>query len=117
MPYIDLHSWFHYISEKPNVTFTCSRRNEVNEGDHFICVCRGEDGRPPADVAWFNDGKQIGKMGKENQTLTLSKVNEIASETYKCKAQSYPSDEYIDEKSIVVEVNCKYFDIQVKHRN
>ena len=107
---LSLASFTHgyYISEKPSVTFTCSRSNKVIQSDDFTCICRGEGGNPPAEVTWFKEGKQIGEIGTKNQTLFLSNVDGKSSGTYTCEAQSYPSDEFIDEKSIVVEVVCKY---------
>ncbi len=107
------HSYFvfnielHYISEKPNVAFSCFRRNKVNEGDDFTCVCRGEGNYPPANVTWYKDGAQIGRTRKENQTLTLSNVNGTQNGTCKCEARSYPSDEFLDAKYMEVRLNCK----------
>ena len=76
----------------------------MNEGDNFTCVCRGEGGNPPADVTWFEDGKQIAGTGKEEQTLTLNNVLKTASGTYKCVAQSHS---LTDERSIKIMVYCK----------
>jgi hypothetical protein len=78
----------------------------VNEGDNFTCVCRGEDGNPPANVTWYKDGVQIGGIGMEEQTLTLSDVDGTESGRYKCMAQSHINA--TDEKSIEVRLNCKY---------
>jgi hypothetical protein len=100
-------SWFHYISEKPTVT-VCSGPVILNEGDNFTCECQGLDGNPPANVTWYKDGKQIGKTGTEKQILTLTKVDETDSATYKCMAESYSNAMYRDEKSIRVDVKCKY---------
>jgi hypothetical protein len=83
----------------------------LNEGDDFICKCQGLGGNPPASVTWYKDGtqiRQIGKIGTEKQILTLLKVDETDSGTYKCVAESYPSVMYRDEKSIRVYVRCKY---------
>ncbi len=98
------------------MTFNCSRRNEVNKGDDFTCVCRDEGGRPPANITWSKDSKQIGGIGKESQTLTLSNVNGTHNGTYTCEAQSHTNDEYVDKKYIEVTVipNCKYVDIPLK---
>ena len=101
---------FQYILEKPNVAFSCSHRNGVNEGDDFMCVCRGEGGYPPANVIWYKDGAQISGTRKENQTLTLSNVDRAQNGTYKCEARSYPSDEFVDAKYIEVRVTpVKYY--------
>ena len=94
---------------QPNVTFSCSSPETVNEGDDFKCACRGEGGNPPADVTWYTkDGVQIGETGKEEQTLTLNNVNGTDNGTYKCVAQSHINA--TDEKSIeiIVKLNCKY---------
>jgi hypothetical protein len=90
------------------VTFSCSSRTTVNEGDDFTCVCRGEGGIPPADVTWYKDGVQIGETGKEEQTLSLSDVSRTDSGTYECEARSHTNDRFSDKKSIEVDVNCKY---------
>jgi hypothetical protein len=96
--------WFHYISEKPTVTFNCSRPIIVNEGDDVKCQCRGEGGNPPADVTWYKGSNKIGGTGREEQTLTFTNVNKTASGTYKCVAKSHT---LTDEKSIEVIVYCK----------
>jgi hypothetical protein len=90
------------------VTFSCSSRTTVNEGDDFTCVCRSEGGIPPADVTWYKDGVQIGGKGKEEQTLSLSDISRIGSGTYECEARSHTDDRFSDKKSIEVDVNCKY---------
>jgi hypothetical protein len=91
------------------VTLSCSSPIIVNEGDDVTCVCRGEGGNPPANVAWYKDGVQIGGTGIEEQTLTLSNVDGTDNGTYKCMAQSHINA--IDEKSIEVKVrlDCKYY--------
>ncbi len=92
------------------MTFTCLSLNEVNEGDNFTCVCKGEGGNPPANVTWYKDGVQIGETGKENETLTLINVNETSNGIYKCEARSYINDSFVDKKSIklVVRKLSKY---------
>jgi hypothetical protein len=82
----------------------------VNEGDDVICLCRGEDGNPPANVTWSKDDVQIGGIRTENKTLILNNLNETNGGIYKCKAQSYDHPDYIDEKNItlVVKPKCKY---------
>ena len=99
--------WLHYISEKPNVTLSCSSSTTLNEGDNFTCACRGKGGNPPANVTWYKDGVQIGGTGNEEQTLTLRNVDGTDSGTYKCVAQSHTLAE---EKLVEVKVrlNCKY---------
>ena len=89
--------------------FSCSSSITVNEDGGFTCVCRGEGGNPPADVTWYDkDGVQIGKTGKEEQTLSLSDVSRTDSGTYECEARSHTDDRFSDKKSVEVEVNCKY---------
>ncbi len=100
------------------MTFSCPRSNDVNEGNDFTCVCRDEGGRPPANVTWSKDGKQIGGIGKESQTLTLSNANGTHNGNYTCEARSVKTnDEFVDQKYIEVTVipNCKYVDIPLKY--
>ncbi len=106
-------SCLHYISEKPNVTFSCASSITLNEGDNFTCVCKGEGGSPPANVTWCKDNVQISETGKENQTLTVVGVNETDSGTYKCEARSHTNDSFADEKSIklIVRQLSKYMQI------
>ena len=87
------------------MSLSCSRRITVNEGDNVTCVCREQGGNPPADVSWYKDGAKIGGTGKEEKTLTLTKVNKTASGTYECVAKSHT---LTDEKSIEIIVYCKY---------
>jgi hypothetical protein len=88
------------------VTLSCWSPITVNEGDNFTCVCRGEGGNPPANVAWDKDGVQIGGTGKEEQTLTRSNVRRTVSGTYKCVATSHTlTDELVEVKVIL---DCKY---------
>jgi hypothetical protein len=92
------------------VTLNCSHSSPIvlNEGDDFICVCRGVDGNPPAKVTWFNGSVEIGETKKENNTLALRNVYRTANGTYKCEARSHTNDSYKDEKSVELIVNCKY---------
>ena len=95
------------------MTFTCLSLNEVNEGDNFTCVCKGENGSPPANVTWYKDGVQIGGTGEK--TLTLINVNETSNGTYKCEARSHTNYSFADKKSIklIVRQLSKYtFDTQ-----
>ena len=96
--------WFCIILDAPTVTVNCSSLITINEGDDVTCVCKGEHGNPPADVAWLKDGKQIGETGKNEQILTLSNVDKTASGRYKCVAQSHT---LTDERSIEIIVYCK----------
>ena len=92
------HCTFNFISVTPTVTLSCSSPITVNEGDDFTCVCRGEGGNPPANVAWYKDGVQIGGTGMEEQALTLSNVNGTDNGTYNAT----------DEKSIEIKLGSKY---------
>ena len=102
-----MHTLLGYLSEKPTVTLNCSSYITLNEGDDLLCTCRGEDGNPPANVTWYKDDVQIGRMGKEQKTLSLNNVNETQSGTYKCVAQTHTNAVFADEKSIETNVNCK----------
>ena len=64
-------------------------------------------GNPPADVTWFKDGAKTGGTGKEEQTLTLTKVYKTASGTYEC-VHVAKSHTLTEEKSIEIIVYCKY---------
>ena len=100
---------------KPTVTINCRSSVTVDEGkdftldegEYFTCVCRGENGNPPADVTWYKNNVQTGTTKKEEETLTRSNVTETDSGTYKCVAQSHT---LMEEKSVVVNVrpNGKY---------
>ncbi len=97
------------------MTFTCLSRNEVDEGDDFTCVCKGENGSPPANVTWYKDGDPIGGKRMEENTLTLTSVNETSHGVYKCEARSHTNDSFADKKSIklIVRQLSKYtFDTQ-----
>ncbi|CAB4023289.1 B-cell receptor CD22-like [Paramuricea clavata] len=95
-----------YILEKPNVTFSCSNPYTINEGDNSTCVCRGEDGNPPANVTWYDkNGVQIGVTGKEGQTLPLSNVSATDRGNYTCRAQSHT---LADNKSIEVKIRLNF---------
>ena len=79
----------------------------LNEGDNFTCLCRGEDGNPPANVTWYKDGVQFSHVGTKNQTLNLLNVGGADNGSYKCVATSYPHESYTDEKSIQVIIYCE----------
>ena len=93
------------------MTLSCSNPIIVNEGDNFTCVCRGKGGNPPADITWYKDGVQIGRTGKEEQTLTVRNVNGADTGTYKCVAQSYINATNETSIEIIVKLNCKYYSI------
>ena len=102
------HFFIQPAPEKPTVTLKCSSPVILDKCDDFTCECQGLGGNPPASVTWYKDGKKIGGTGIEKQILTLIKVDETNSGTYKCVAESYPNAMYRAEKSIRVDVRCKY---------
>ena len=91
------------------MTINCSSPITVDENRDLICLCKGENGNPPADVIWYDkNGNSIGQNETEQKILVLRNVTEADREIYTCKAQSYT---LMDEKSIEVKVllNCKYY--------
>ncbi|CAB3986179.1 B-cell receptor CD22-like [Paramuricea clavata] len=96
-----------FIAIKPTVT-TCSSPVTVIEGNDLTCECQGQGGNPAANVTWFKDDIQIGKTGKEEQTLTRRNVSAADSGTYKCVAESYPDAKFKDERLITVVVKLKF---------
>ena len=75
------------IAVTPKMKIECSKPTTINKGEDFTCVCRGEDGNPPASVTWFNEGgEKVSKTEKEMATLALSNVDKNDSGKYKCKA-------------------------------
>ena len=63
-----------YISGKPTVTINCSSPITVNEDHDLICLCKGENGNPPADVVWYdNKGNDIGQKEKEQKNIGYKK--------------------------------------------
>ncbi|CAB4025165.1 fasciclin-2 isoform X7, partial [Paramuricea clavata] len=89
------------IAVQATITISCSSITTVNKGDDIICLCKGEGGKPPANVTWYDKDGQIGETGNENQTLILRNVNGTYNGTYTCKAQSHT---LTAEKSIEVRV-------------
>ena len=90
------------------MTVNCSGLITVGEDDDLKCLCKGENGNPPADVIWYDSkGNAIGQKEKKQKTLDLKSLAELDEGTYTCKAQSHT---LMDEKSIDVKVshNCKY---------
>ena len=85
------------------MTINCSTSVTLDEGQDLTCLCKGENGNPPAEVMWYNkNGDPIGQKEKENKALVLRNVTKTDSGTYTCKAQSYT---LVDEKSIEVKAN------------
>ena len=95
----------HFISEQPTAIINCSRLVKIGEGKDFICECRGEGGRPPANVTWYRDRKQIGETRDVKNILNLTDVTEKDNGTYKCVVQSYTLK---DDNSTDVIVYRKY---------
>ena len=88
------------------MTINCSGPVIIPKGNDFSCVCRGEGGRPTANVTWYKDGIQIGNPSYEENTLSLSDVNEKDNGTFECVVQSYTLK---DKKSIKVIVYGEFF--------
>ena len=93
------------------MTINCSSPITVKEDDDLICLCKDENGNPPADVIWYDkNGNAIGQKEKEKEqkTLVLRSVTKADGGAYTCKAKSYT---LIDEKSIETKVspNCKHY--------
>lgn len=80
----------------------------VSQSDNFVCKCEGKEGNPPANVTWYNNGKQIvaARNIKEEAVLSLSNVDKDKGGTYRCEAKS--SERAKNEISIQLIVNCKY---------
>ena len=98
---------YRHISVPPNVSM-CSSPITVNESTDVACMCKAERGNTPKlpSVTWYKDGKQIGNVGKGMRDLKLTNVNRNDAGLYTCKANSYG---LMQEKSIQVNVNCKYY--------
>ena len=103
----------------------------MSQGNYFACECKGTDGNPPADVAWYkNDepkkvrGKEKAILrppadvawykndepkkvrGKEKAILRFLNVGKDDSGTYTCEAKSYEKAK--NKTSMELIVNCKY---------
>ena len=87
---------------------SCPLSLVVNEGDNVSCVCTEKGGSPPSNVTWFDEnnipvkGWNVGENKLMIENITLSQGG-----TYRCIAESYPSKNYKDEKSVEIKVNCK----------
>ena len=75
---------FCYISVTPIISVNCSSVTTVEEGNNFACECKGTDGNPPSDVAWYKNNTLI-----VTGILVFSNVNKDDSGTYKCVAKSH----------------------------
>ncbi|XP_028399310.1 limbic system-associated membrane protein-like [Dendronephthya gigantea] len=94
-----------FIAEKPTATLNCSSTTTLSEGDDFSCLCKSENGNPPAYVSWYKDDKKISKTRKKNELLTLRDVDNTDRGIYKCLAESYPNEDYQDRKALGIVVN------------
>ena len=85
------------------MTINCSSLITVDEDDDLTCLCKGENGNPPADLIWYDKSDNpIGQKEKEQKTLVIRSVTEGDNGSYTCKAQSHT---LMDEKSIDVKVS------------
>ena len=75
------------------------------QGNNFACECKGTDGNPPADVAWYKDDTRI-VTGKEEAILHFTDVDKDGNGKYRCEAKSHEEAE--NETSIELIVNCEY---------
>ena len=83
------------------ITVNCSSINTVNQGDYFVCECKGTYGNPPAVVTWYKDSSQI-VTGKEKAILRLTNVTRHDGGTYRCEARSDEKAKNITEIEIRV---------------
>jgi hypothetical protein len=88
------------------MTNNCSSVTTVTKGDNVICLCKGEGGNPPANVAWYKGKEQIGGTGKEEQILRLINVDKKDSGEYTCVAKGHELAK--NETSFELIVKCKY---------
>ncbi|XP_028399372.1 uncharacterized protein LOC114522819 [Dendronephthya gigantea] len=96
------------IPVRPVVSLDCSTLITLNEGENFVCLCRSEDGKPPANVTWYKNEVKFTDVGTEKQILNLINVSSTDGGTYKCVATNYPDENYTGEKFIQVIIYCKY---------
>jgi hypothetical protein len=77
----------------------------VNTSDIFTCLCKGQGGKPPANVTWYkgNDVKSI--TGKEEQIFRVFGVQKEDSGKYRCEAKSHEVAKNDTEIELIV--NCK----------
>ena len=88
----------------PNIILGCRPINKLEQGDNFVCECKGTDGNPPADVTWYKDDTQI-VTGKEKAILSLSIVSRGDNGTYTCEAKSLDET---NKTTVALIVACKY---------
>ena len=89
----------------PIISVNCSNPTTVNQGDYFACECKGTDGNPPADVAWYKNNTQI-VTGKKEATLRFTDVDKDDNGTYRCETKS--SEKAKNETLMALIVNCEY---------
>ena len=90
------------------MTNNCSSVTTVNKSDNVICLCKGEGGRPRANVTWYKGKEQIGGTGEEEQILRLVTVDKTNSGEYTCVAKGHKLAK--NETSFELIVKCKYLD-------
>lgn len=79
----------------------------VNKTDDVTCLCKGKDGKPPANVTWYDEkGDNITETGNEEQVLNLKNVDRTDKGTYTCEAKSYETEK--NRTAIKLYVNCEY---------
>ena len=102
---------FYHISVTPKITVNCSSITTVSQGDYFACECKGTDGNPPADVAWYKNDEPKKVRGKEKAILRFLNVGKDDNGTYTCEAKSYEKAE--NKTSMELIVNCKYYSCSI----
>ena len=83
----------------------------MSQGDYFTCECKGTDGNPPADVAWYKNDEPKKFRGKEKAILRFLNVGKDDNGTYTCQAKSYEKAE--NKTSMELVVNCKYYSCNI----
>ena len=89
----------------PNIILGCRPINKLEQGDNFVCECKGTDGNPPADVTWYKNNTKIGDTRKEKAILRFTSVYKDKSGTYSCEATSHEKAK--NERSIELIVTSK----------